>query len=202
MPLLLKVLSKCYTCCQSWIEPGVVRNNREMAFRSIIKLCYKCHPSTGMEFMHTYYYPGNSKGGADPLAWKLYNFFFFLLFSAPHSEPSHSKTQMRTIIYESVSFSLLLKCFALCPLTFSKVRRNKAGVVSLRTLNMTCSLMVCAKALHFWMPLWLGCVAMANGTLAQYPIALTVSLQRVILPYKSRRLLLEQTASHNFSHRR
>lgn len=76
MALLLKVLSKCNTCCQSWIEPRIVRNNREMAFRSIIKLCYKCHPSRGMEFMHTYYYPGNSKGSADPLAWKQYNLSF------------------------------------------------------------------------------------------------------------------------------
>lgn len=76
MVLLLKVLSKCNTCCQSWIDPRIVRNNREMAFRSIIKLCYKCHPSSGMEFMHTYYYPGNSKGSADPLAWKQYNLSF------------------------------------------------------------------------------------------------------------------------------
>ncbi len=76
MALLLKVLSKCNTCCQSWIEPGIVRKNREMAFRSIIKLCCKCHPSSGMEFMHTYYYPGNSKGSADPLAWKQYNLSF------------------------------------------------------------------------------------------------------------------------------
>lgn len=76
MALLRKVLSKCNTCCQSWIEPRIVRNNREMAFRSIIKLCYKCHPSSGMEFMHTYYYPGNSKGSADPLAWKQYNLIF------------------------------------------------------------------------------------------------------------------------------
>lgn len=75
--LLLKALSECNTCCQSWIEPWVVRNNREMAFRSIIKLCYKCHPSSGMEFMHTYYYPGNSKGSADLLAWKQYNLSFF-----------------------------------------------------------------------------------------------------------------------------
>lgn len=52
------------------------KKNREMAFRSIIKLCYKCHPSGEMEFMHTYYYPGNSKGTADPLAWKQYNLSF------------------------------------------------------------------------------------------------------------------------------
>lgn len=58
------------------MEPRIVRKNREMAFRSIIKLCYKCHPSSGMEFMHTYYYPGNSKSSADPLAWKQYNLSF------------------------------------------------------------------------------------------------------------------------------
>lgn len=76
MALFLKVLSKCNTCCQSWIELWIVRKNREMAFRSIIKLCYKCHPSCEMEFMHTYYYPGNSKGSADPLAWKQYTLSF------------------------------------------------------------------------------------------------------------------------------
>lgn len=46
----------------------LMEKNRDMAFRSIIKLCYKCHPSREMEFMHTYYYPGNSKGSAYPLA--------------------------------------------------------------------------------------------------------------------------------------
>lgn len=88
--LLLKVLSKCNTFCQSWIELGIVRNNREMAFRSIIKLCYKCHPSSGMGFMHTYYYPRNSKGKADPPAWKQYNFSPFS--PSTHSEPSNSET--------------------------------------------------------------------------------------------------------------
>ena len=117
MALLLKVLSKCNTCCQSWIEPRIVRKNREMAFRSIIKLCYKCHPSSGMEFMHTYYYPGNSKGSADPLAWKQYNLSFS--FSPPtHSEPSNSKTQMCTIIYEAAALPILWRCCAPCPLTF------------------------------------------------------------------------------------
>lgn len=118
MALLLKVLSKCNTCCQSWIEPRIVRKNREMAFRSIIKLCYKCHPSSGMEFMHTYYYPGNSKGSADPLAWKQYNLSFSFPPPPTHSEPSNSKTQMCTIIYEAAALPILWRCCAPCPLTF------------------------------------------------------------------------------------
>lgn len=105
MVLLLKVLWKCNTCCQSWIERRIVKKNGEMAFRSIIKLCYKCHPSRRTEFMHTYYYPGISKADADPLAWKQYNFLFSCSFQS-HFRPSNSKTQMCTVIYEAIALSV------------------------------------------------------------------------------------------------
>lgn len=83
MGLFLEVVWKCNTCCQCWIEPKkLIEKNRDMAFRSIIKLCYKCHPSREMEFMHTYYYPGNSKGSAYPFTWKQYRLSFFNLFQA------------------------------------------------------------------------------------------------------------------------
>lgn len=42
----------------------------------------------------------------------------FFLFFPTHSEPSNSKTQMCTIIYEAVALPILLRCCALCPLTF------------------------------------------------------------------------------------
>lgn len=61
----------------------------------------------GMEFMHTYYYPGNSKGSADPLGWKQYTISFFI-FPPTHSEPSNSKTQIWIIIYEAAVLPILL----------------------------------------------------------------------------------------------
>lgn len=156
MVLLLKVLSKCNTCCQSWIDPWIVRNNREMAFRSIIKLCYKCHQSSGMEFMHTYYYPGNSKGSADPLSWKQYN----LPFSFPpptYSEPSNSRTRMFTLIYDAPSLPVfwdvdvlfLWHCFSFGALCDTFYCRTGPGMVQ----YCTC---IC-QALHvqylsFWDP--------------------------------------------------
>lgn len=157
MALFLKVLSKCNTCCQSWIELWIVRKNREMAFRSIIKLCYKCHPSCEMEFMHTYYYPGNSKGSADPLAWKQYT-------PPPpptHSEPSNSKTQMCTIIYEAAALPILLRC---CGPTFLFFRLETLFLKKLKDFLLTwfCHGVV-HQTLQFRVSFWLS---LAAGILA------------------------------------
>lgn len=119
MGLFLEVVWKCNTCCQSRIESKkLIEKNRDMAFRSIIKLCYKCHPSREMEFMHTYYYPGNSKGSAYPFAWKQYCLSFFNLFQAI----KFKKVQKTccTVICEVVAFPILPKCCIFCPTVLSR----------------------------------------------------------------------------------
>lgn len=49
-----------------------------------------------------------------------------LFFPPTHSEPSNSKTQMCTIIYEAVALPILLRCCAPCPWTFFFPRSGKA----------------------------------------------------------------------------
>lgn len=185
MALLLKVLSKCNTCCQSWIEPRIVRNNREMAFRSIIKLCYKCHPSRGMEFMHTYYYPGNSKGSADPLAWKQYNLSF--PFSPTHSEPSNSKTQQCTIISEAVALPSSFELLCSVSLYFFLGQQKQSYRLFFDgkfwqhcMFSMTLVMVYASPAVKSLV--CLGYVAGITVTLAQYMLALLGNKQRVILP--------------------
>lgn len=186
MALLLKVLSKCNTCCQNWIEPWIVRNNREMAFRSIIKLCYKCHPSSRMESMHTYYYPRNSKARADPLAWKQYKLFSFFPFPLTHSEPSNSKTQMCTIIYEALAlqFPFLMLCSVF---PFFSDRKSKAAAFflffNLRTWAWLCQ-WSCAPNPAVLSVSLVGLSCWVTAILAKYLIVLL----KLYLPYKTKRL--------------
>lgn len=157
MALLLKVLSKCNTCCQSWIEPRIVRNNREMAFRSIIKLCYKCHPSSGMEFMHTYYYPGNSKGSADPLAWKQYNLSFSFFPNSFWAIKFKNSNVHYNLWGCSTSNSFEMLC-SVCSLTFFPPFRGQEEqgystdyfLSKLRTLCCDFANDGVYKALQFW----------------------------------------------------
>lgn len=94
MALFLKVPSKCNTCCQSWIEPRIVRKEREMAFRSIIKLCYKCHPSSE-EWNSCIHIITLGIQKAVQIHWLESNTQSLFHFSPPtHSEPSNSKSQI------------------------------------------------------------------------------------------------------------
>lgn len=181
MALLLKVLSKCNTCCQSWIEPRIVRKNREMAFRSIIKLCYKCHPSSGMEFMHTYYYPGNSKGSADPLAWKQYNLSFSFFPNSFWAIKFKNSNVHYNLWGCSISNSFEMLCSVSLNFFFFWVRKSKTTALIFSgggeiwvdcMFDMTLPLMVNRKpcgleclssrvellgSLRFWCDIWLPC---------------------------------------------
>lgn len=117
MGLFFEVVSKCNTCCQSWKEPQkLTERNRDTAFRSIIKLCYKCQPSGEMEFMHTYYYQGNSKGSAYPLAWKQYCLFFL---SSTYSKLSNLTRKKITSMHCNL-WGCSISNSVLCPTVFSK----------------------------------------------------------------------------------
>lgn len=115
MGLFFEVVSKCNTCCQSWKEPQkLIERNRDTAFRSIIKLCYKCQPSGEMEFMHTYYYQGNSKGSAYPLAWKQYCLFLSSTYSKLSNITRKKITSMHCNLWGcSISNSVLCPQFFL-----------------------------------------------------------------------------------------
>lgn len=159
------------------MEPRIVRKNREMAFRSIIKLCYKCHPSSGMEFMHTYYYPGNSKSSADPLAWKQYNLSFsfypnsFWAIKFKNSNVHYNLWGCSTSNSFQMVCSVSLNFFFFLgqenySIDFFLVE-NSEDAVRLTWLSIEG---VC-QALQFLVSFWLGWAAGVTGILAQYLIA-------------------------------
>ena len=92
--------------------------------------------------------------------------FFFLPPPQTHSEPSNSKTQMCTIIYEAVALQILLRCCAPCPLTFFRSEESRLehcffeDIVCLTWRgHWWCELL-------FWMSFWLVWAAGLTGTLA------------------------------------
>lgn len=132
---------------------------------------------------------------------------FFLPPPPPtHSEPSNSKTQMCTIIYEAAALPILWRCCAPCPLTFFFWGQEKRENIFFlffggggRLEDIVCLTWLC----HWWcMPnpvvflvsVWLGWAAGVARILAPYLIALLRNRQRVMLPYKTKMPLQDQTA--------
>lgn len=130
---------------------------------------------------------------------------FFLPPPPTHSEPSNSKTQMCTIIYEAAALPILWRCCAPCPLTFFFGVRKSVRTFFFflggggRLEDIVCLTWLC----HWWcMPnpvvllvsVWLGWAAGVARILAPYLIALLRNRQRVMLPYKTKMPLQDQTA--------